>query len=68
MSHLPEASVADLLEAFQQHYHRFESSIHTAVLNSADLLVLWRLGNDLDQYIHLVHQVFMTPKLLYISC
>jgi hypothetical protein len=63
MSQLPEASVADLLEAFCQHYHQFESSIHNAVSNSADPQVLWWLGDDLDQYIHLVNQVLMTQNL-----
>ena len=62
MPHAPlnPTSGSELLEAFQRHYQRFERSVHDAVINSADTVVLWRLGDDLDQYISLVTEVCVT--------
>jgi hypothetical protein len=56
-AHLNPTSHSELLEAFRSHYQRFERSVHDAVTNSADTVVLWRLGDDLDQYISLVTEV-----------
>jgi hypothetical protein len=53
-AHLNSTSRSELLEAFRSHYQRFERSVNDAVMNSADTVVLWRLGDDLDQYISLV--------------
>ena len=55
--HFNPTSLSELLEAFRSHYQRFERSVHDAVTNSADTVVLWRLGDDLDQYISLVTEV-----------
>ncbi|KAJ7092053.1 hypothetical protein B0H15DRAFT_777894 [Mycena belliarum] len=48
----------ELLDAFREHYHRYVSSVQDAVTNSADTVVLWRLGDDLEQYINLIEEVF----------
>lgn len=56
-AHLNPTSHSELLEAFRNHYHRFERSVHDAVVNSADTVVLWQLGDDLDQYTSLVTEV-----------
>lgn len=65
---LPAAVAAELLDAFRLHYHRFESGIHEAVTTSADTVVLWRLGDDLDQYISLVNEVVnLNYCMLYYS-
>ncbi|KAF8055696.1 hypothetical protein FPV67DRAFT_1567427 [Lyophyllum atratum] len=53
---LPEAAAAELLDEFRQRFHRFRSSIVEAVNNSADTVVLWRLGDDLQQYVGLVNE------------
>ncbi|KAF8058661.1 hypothetical protein FPV67DRAFT_1391617, partial [Lyophyllum atratum] len=45
-----------LLDEFRQRFHRFRSSIVEAVNNSADTVVLWRLGDDLQQYVGLVNE------------
>lgn len=60
---LPEAAAQELLDAFRSHYRRFESSIQEAVSNSADSVVLWRLGDDLVQYTSLVNEVRSQPVL-----
>jgi len=62
-AHLNPTSRSDLLEAFRNHYHRFERSVHDAVMNSADTVVLWRLGDDLDQYTRLVTEASVTIAL-----
>lgn len=54
---LPVAAAAELLDAFCSHYHRFESNVHEAIATSADTVVLWRLGDDLDQYTGLINEV-----------
>jgi hypothetical protein len=59
-AHLNPTSRSELLEAFRSHYQRFERSVHDAVTNSSDTVVLWRLGDDLDQYISLVTEVSVT--------
>ncbi|KAK7016492.1 hypothetical protein R3P38DRAFT_2412740, partial [Favolaschia claudopus] len=46
----------ELLNAFRQHYHRYESRVHEAIANSADAMVIWRLGDDLEQYLGLVDE------------
>ena len=56
-THLNPASTSELLEAFRTHYRRFETGVHEAVSNSTDAVVLWRLGDDLDQYTRLVTEV-----------
>jgi hypothetical protein len=47
----------ELLEAFRVHYRRYEAAVRETVTNSADAVVLWRLGDDLEQYIALVNEV-----------
>lgn len=47
----------ELLDAFREHYRRYEASVRDAVANFADTVVLWRLGDDLEQYIVLVNEV-----------
>jgi hypothetical protein len=47
----------ELLNAFRAHYRRYENAVHEAVVNSTDAVVLWRLGDDLDQYLGLVNEV-----------
>lgn len=47
----------ELLNAFRAHYRRYENAVHEAVANSADAVVLWRLGDDLNEYIGLVNEV-----------
>ncbi|KAF8155353.1 hypothetical protein K438DRAFT_1687456, partial [Mycena galopus ATCC 62051] len=44
------AAQQELLDAFREHYHRYEVSVQEAVRNSLDTVVLWRLGDDLEQY------------------
>ncbi|KAJ7922570.1 hypothetical protein B0H13DRAFT_2409610, partial [Mycena leptocephala] len=46
----------ELLNAFRAHYRRYENAVHEAVVNSTDAVVLWRLGDDLDQYLGLVNE------------
>lgn len=50
----------DLLSAFRIHYHRFERAIQEASVNTTDSTVLARLGDDLDEFSHLVTTVY--PK------
>jgi hypothetical protein len=64
-AHFNPTSHSELLEAFRSHYLRFERSVHDAVTNSADTVVLWRLGDDLDQYISLVTEVSVTTAPRY---
>ncbi|KAJ7178252.1 hypothetical protein C8R46DRAFT_1329376 [Mycena filopes] len=49
-------ALQELLDAFRQRYHQYESTVHDAVANSADAVVLWRLGDDLNQYLGLVNE------------
>ncbi|KAJ7482725.1 hypothetical protein FB451DRAFT_1338260 [Mycena latifolia] len=49
-------ALQELLNAFREHYHCYESSVHEAISNSADAIVLWRLGDDLDEYLGLVNE------------
>ncbi|KAJ7886337.1 hypothetical protein B0H13DRAFT_2020607, partial [Mycena leptocephala] len=46
----------ELLNAFRAHYRRYENAVHEAIANSTDAVVLWRLGDDLDQYLGLVNE------------
>ena len=64
-ANLNPTSRSELLEAFRNHYQRFERNVHDAVTNSADTVVLWRLGDDLDQYISLVTEVSVTVTPRY---
>jgi hypothetical protein len=48
---------SDLLSAFRIHYQRFEQGVQAAVLNPTDATVLARLGDDLDEFANLVHEV-----------
>ncbi|KAK7043515.1 hypothetical protein R3P38DRAFT_3441058 [Favolaschia claudopus] len=50
------AAQQDLLNAFREHYHRYEASVRSAVANSADTVVLWRLGDDLEEYANLLDE------------
>jgi hypothetical protein len=54
---LSSAASQELLNAFREHYHRYERTVHEAVSNSADAVVLWRLGDDLNQFLGLVTEV-----------
>lgn len=49
-------ALQELLNAFRARYHRYESAVREAVANSADAVVLWRLGDDLNQYLGLVNE------------
>ncbi|KAF7348849.1 hypothetical protein MVEN_01404900 [Mycena venus] len=49
-------ALEELLNAFRAHYRRYEHAVHEAVVNPTDAVVLWRLGDDLDQYIGLVNE------------
>ncbi|KAJ7456996.1 hypothetical protein FB451DRAFT_1341984 [Mycena latifolia] len=63
-------ALEELLNAFRAHYRRYENAAHDAVANSADAVVLWRLGDDLDQYIGLVNEysaIFPADELNLIS-
>jgi hypothetical protein len=46
----------ELLDAFRDHYHRYTTSVREAVANFSDTVVLWRLGDDLEQYSVLVEE------------
>ncbi len=50
------AALQELLNAFRQHYHSYETTVRDAVANSADAVVLWRLGDDLNEYLRLVQE------------
>lgn len=54
---VPGTALQELLHAFREHYHRYEGAVRDAVTNSADSVVLWRLGDDLNQYLGLVQEV-----------
>lgn len=54
---LGSESAEALLEAFRSHYHRFENSIREVMVNHSDSTVLARLGDDVDEYAALVHEV-----------
>lgn len=56
----------ELVDAFRNHYRHFEAKIQEAVQNSADTTLLWKLGEDLSQYIRLVHQVSFHMYVLYV--
>ncbi|KAJ7769142.1 hypothetical protein DFH07DRAFT_954373 [Mycena maculata] len=49
-------ALQELLNAFREHYHRYERTVREAIANSADAVVLWRLGDDLNQYMGLVNE------------
>lgn len=59
------AALEELLNAFRSHYRRYEHAVHAAVANPTDAVVLWRLGDDLDQYFGLVNEV--SAKNLIVS-
>jgi len=49
---------SELLEAFRHHYRSFEANVQQAVSNgSLDTAILWRLGDDLEQFTRLVQEV-----------
>lgn len=61
---------SELLEAFRYHYRRFEASVQETVLNSGDdTAILWRLGDDLDQFIRLIQEVSLdiTVYILFLG-
>src|SRR5689334_14190967 len=48
----------ELLQAFRQHYHQYEQRVRHAMHNNAsDTVVLWRLGDNLEQYRGLAAEV-----------
>ncbi|KAJ7621560.1 hypothetical protein DFH06DRAFT_1009844 [Mycena polygramma] len=49
-------ALQELLNAFRTHYRRYENAVHEAFQNAADSVVLWRLGDDLDQYLGLINE------------
>ncbi|KAJ7186391.1 hypothetical protein C8R46DRAFT_1157838 [Mycena filopes] len=51
-----EAAAEELLNAFRQRYHQYETAVHEAVSNAADTVVVWRLGDDLNEYLGLVNE------------
>ncbi|KAJ7040848.1 hypothetical protein C8F04DRAFT_903236, partial [Mycena alexandri] len=46
----------ELLNAFWQRYHQYETTVRDVIANSADSVVLWRLGDDLNEYMGLVNE------------
>lgn len=50
-----------LLDAFRLHYNRFQSTVAGIIQNPTDAVVIARLGDDLDEYTELVHQVYLQP-------
>lgn len=56
-------ALEELLNAFRSHYRRYENAVHEVVNNPTDAVVLWRLGDDLDQYIGLVNEVGLLCEL-----
>ncbi|KAJ7664653.1 hypothetical protein DFH06DRAFT_918240, partial [Mycena polygramma] len=56
------AALQELLNAFRERYHRYETIVHEAIANSADAVVLWRLGDDLNQYLGLINEATIFPE------
>ena len=40
----------DLLDAFRNHYFRYEAIVRDAITQATDSTVLARIGDDLDEY------------------
>ena len=40
----------DLLDAFRNHYFRYEAIVGEAITQATDSTVLARIGDDLDEY------------------
>ncbi|KAG6904985.1 hypothetical protein DXG01_005822 [Tephrocybe rancida] len=51
-----EVNELELLAEFRARFHSFHASIQDAITNSADPIVLQRLGDDLQQYSGLVNE------------
>lgn len=64
---LPSAAAAELLDAFRQHYRSFEEKVTAATGGGMDSTVLWRLGDDLQQFTSLVNEVHISPSALRFS-
>nr|GAT43777.1 predicted protein [Mycena chlorophos] len=47
---LPDFARTVLLEAFREHYARYESTVHDTVQNAPDAVVISRLGDDLTTF------------------
>jgi hypothetical protein len=50
-------ALTEFLNAFRARYRQYETAVHQATENSTDAVVLWRLGDDLDQYSGLLREV-----------
>lgn len=57
------SSEGTLLDAFRLHYRRIESGVTEATSSTSssgsDLVVVERLGDDIDEYTSLFNQVFI---------
>ena len=53
----PANADLDLLDAFRNHYFRFEATVSEAITQATDSTVLARIGDDLDEYAILVAEV-----------
>ena len=56
MSGEPDGST-ELLTAFHARYHWFSQAVHNALQSATDAIVLVRLGDDVDEYASLIHEV-----------
>ena len=56
--HPPSLIPDELLGAFRTHYWRYEHLVREATSNPTDSTVLARLGDELDEYIALVIEVW----------
>lgn len=45
------------LDAFRNHYNRFETLVRQAVANPTNSTIVARLGDDLDEFLRLVIEV-----------
>ncbi|KAF7367802.1 hypothetical protein MSAN_00844400 [Mycena sanguinolenta] len=50
------AAQQELLDVFRSHYYQYQTSVEDAIQNSSDTVVLWRLGDDLEQYSGLLRE------------
>ncbi len=63
--YVPNAEL-DLLDAFRNHYYRFEAIVREVTTQATDSTVLARIGDDLDEYAVLLAEVtqFIILKFL----
>jgi hypothetical protein len=56
MEHPPDLPPNDLLAQFRIYYHEFRAAV-TKATSSTDPGILERLGDELDEFLHMVLQV-----------